>query len=434
MAKRVHNWGKYPSIEAPIQRLKDALPTSSWIARGMGRCYGDSALSHHMVSNLHLNHFLDFDAQTGTLTCESGVTYRELLQVFVPKGWFPPVTPGTQFVTLGGAIASDVHGKNHHVAGSIRQHILEFDLLTGTGEVLRCSPTQYPEVFDATFGGMGLTGVILSLKVQLKAIETAYVDQVSIKARHLEEILDLFDEFEEATYSVAWIDTLAGGKNMGRSILQKGEHTRKEDWGRTDPLIISPQSSLSVPLDLPSFTLNKWSISAFNFLYYHKQFSRQESNTIPYLPFFYPLDSIFHWNRIYGKKGFTQYQLVIPKAAGKIGIPQVLRFLHKHNLNSFLSVLKMFGEGEGLMSFPMAGYTLTLDIPIRARIFPLLDELDRIVLDHGGRLYLTKDARMKPEVFRQMYPQWEAFQEIIQKLDPTGNIQSLQSQRLQIRT
>ncbi|MEL6134242.1 MAG: FAD-binding protein, partial [Bacteroidota bacterium] len=257
--------------------------------------------------------------------------------------------------------------------------------------------------------------------------------QVSIKTKNLEEVLALFDEFETTTYSVAWIDTLTRGKNIGQSILQLGTHLSLSDLQENPPLMLHKRKALRVPIDFPSFTLNQFSISAFNFLYYHKQLRRQKKCIVPYQPFFYPLDSLLDWNRIYGKKGFIQYQLVLPKAAGKSGLTQVLQFLHQHRLYSFLSVLKLFGAGEGMMSFPMAGYTLTLDIPLRRRIFPLLDELDHLVLDHGGRLYLTKDARMKPEIFRQMYPRWEEFLQIIQRLDPEGQIQSLQSQRLGLR-
>lgn len=438
---KISNWGKYPQVSAPEIRygldrpLAKELHDSHWIPRGMGRCYGDASLGETMVSGLGLRRMLAFDALTGILRCEAGVTFADLLETFVPKGWFPPVTPGTKFVSMGGAIASDVHGKNHHSEGSFSRHILRFDLLLASGEVITCSPTKHPEIFHATFGGMGLTGMVLRLTLKLKPIQSSLINMESVKARNLSEILDISEEFEDATYSMAWIDCLGTGNKMGRSILMKGEHALPEQLSaaqRAHPLAIPQKRKLNVPIDFPAFVLNPLSIKAFNFLYYHKQLSRQVSRLTDYDSFFYPLDAIHNWNRIYGKRGFVQYQCVFPKAASREGLQQILQRTSRSNMGSFLAVLKLFGPQEGLMSFPMEGYTLALDFPVSPRIFPFLDELDTIVADLGGRVYLTKDARLKPEMLARMYPQLPQFQELLHAVDPEARIRSLQSERLLI--
>ncbi|MEM7367837.1 MAG: FAD-binding oxidoreductase [Bacteroidota bacterium] len=438
---KVSNWGKYPVVDGPVQQYAPGQlinGQSSWIPRGMGRCYGDASLGERMIGSQRLNRFLAFDPQTGILTCESGLTYEDLLRVMVPKGWFPPVTPGTKFVSLGGALASDVHGKNHHTEGSISQYVHHFQLLTAKGEVLNCSRTEHPDVFWATLGGMGLTGMILSLSIRLKPIQTSAINSISSKAGNLEEIMALMDETKAATYSVAWIDTVSGGKRQGRSILSYGEHASLEEvqgtpWEK-DPLRLPAAKAIAVPIDFPAFVLNPWSIGAFNFLYYHKQLKKEVHKISSYDPFFYPLDNIHHWNRVYGKRGFTQYQLVIPRSAGKTVIPDILNRMRKARLGSFLSVLKLMGNETQMLSFPLAGYTLTLDFPISDKLFPFLDTLDRLLLDCGGRIYLTKDVRLSGESLKKMYPDLPKFQQVIRELDPYGYIRSLQSQRLNIHS
>ncbi|MCI4666818.1 MAG: FAD-binding oxidoreductase [Bacteroidia bacterium] len=422
------NWGNYPVVEeSPRSYTQGKNLRSGWIPRGMGRCYGDSSLGTSMLSLLQNNRLLAFDDNGGILRCEAGLTFESLLEFAVPKGWFPPVTPGTKFVSLGGALASDVHGKNHHKEGSISRHVLDFNLLTGKGEVLFCSREQHPEVFWATLGGMGLTGLILDLRIQLKPIKSSYIKLNSHKANSLEEILDLFEQHESWTYSVAWIDTLASGKRLGRSILLLGEHAAGKD------LQIPSKVKLSIPFNFPSFTLNPVSISAFNFLYFHKHLGKERKGLTNFDSYFYPLDFLHNWNRIYGKRGFTQYQFVIPKEAGREGLSRILSWLKKHGLASFLSVLKLFGKQEGILNFPKEGYTLTLDFPINKKLFPLLEELDKMVIGYGGRVYLTKDVRLPKNHFEQMYPNHDQFREIIDRLDPNKNIRSFQSQRLGLR-
>lgn len=436
---KVSNWGQYPVVEGEIkafrgQEVKDNTP---WIPRGMGRCYGDASLGQRMLSNLKLNRMLSFDPESGLLECESGVTFEDLLHVFLPRGWFPPVTPGTKYVTMGGALAADVHGKNHHVEGAISRYIQSFELLTPKGEILTCSRERHSDVFWATVGGMGLTGFIKSLVIQLKSVESSYISMQSVKAANLDEILELFDEFERATYSVAWIDCMASGKKMGRSILMKGEHTKKvelPDKIKTLPLTVLHKQNLNVPIHLPSFTLNPLTVRAFNFFYYHKQFASIKQNIATYDSFFYPLDAIHNWNRIYGKKGFAQYQLVIPKSNGQKGLEKILKKISQSGLGSFLAVLKLMGhdESQGMLSFPMEGYTLALDFPISRKLFPFLDKLDQMVVDLGGRIYLAKDARLSAHMLAPMYPRLDKFREVLEKTGSKNRLSSAQSKRLKI--
>ena len=406
---------------------------SQWIARGMGRSYGDASLGEKMLSSLKMNRFLAFDENKGILVCEAGVTFEDILETFVPMGWFPYVTPGTKFVSMGGALAADVHGKNHHKEGSFSRYVLSFMLMTAQGEIMNCSRQENADVFWATCGGMGLTGMILQLTMQLKKIESSVIKMHSIKARNLDHILDMFDEFDSVTYSMAWIDCLARGSKSGRSILLKGEHATVEEVQRTkwrnDPLKLPIKPKLTVPFDFPSFVLNSFTTRIFNFLIYARQVRKEVRLMGDYDGFFYPLDMIHHWNRIYGKRGFTQYQLVIPKEAGREGIGEVLRLTQKKGLASFLAVLKALGNSEGPISFPIEGYTLTLDFPISKNLFPFLDELDKVIVDYGGRLYLAKDVRMSPEMLAKTYPRLDEFKAIIKRLDPEGKIRSYQSER-----
>lgn len=441
MEKRLSNWGNYPVISCEEQAFtqEDQLQNiihrhSGTIARGNGRCYGDASLGIHSISTLKYDKILAFDDDNGLFECQSGITLDQILDVIVPKGWFLPVTPGTKYITIGGAVASDVHGKNHHVEGSFSNHIIDMDVINGEGQTLTCSPAQDPDLFWATCGGMGLTGVITRVKFRLKAINTAYIKQKQIKARNLDEVIRLFDEYKDYTYSMAWIDCLKKGDAFGRSILIVGEHATPEDLDakrRQAPLSLPAKKKLSVPFNLPSFILNTFSVKAFNWLYYNKNIRREMNNVVPYEPFFYPLDAILHWNRGYGKAGFVQYQFVLPLAQ-KEGLATILRRISDKGWGSFLAVLKVFGPQDSLISFPMEGYTLALDFPVRKGLFPFLDELDELVLQFGGRIYLSKDARMKQEIFWQSYPGATRFAEIVRQYNAGQRFRSLQSDRLLI--
>lgn len=439
----VHNWGKFPCIEAQVSHPSSILvsnkkvnESSSFITRGLGRCYGDSALNTSIISSLKLNRFISFDAQNGTLSCEAGVSFDEILKLIVPKGFFLPITPGTKFITVGGAIASDVHGKNHHVAGTFSNHLIDFNIILANGELKYCSKEINSELFWLTCGGMGLTGMIVSASFKLLKIPSAYIKNEATKAQNLDEIMQMFDNASDCSMSVAWIDCLSKGKNLGRSILQKGEFALENELSKQqskNPFSIHKEGKLMIPFNFPSFALNPLSVKAFNFLYYNKQIQKKQESIIHYDPFFYPLDAIHHWNRIYGKNGFTQYQFVLPKENSREGLIEILEFISQKNEGSFLAVLKLFGaQDENFLRFPKEGYTLALDFKIHNKLWAFLDQLDNLVAKYNGRVYLTKDVRMKSDFLFQSYPQAEDFKKQLQKYQFENKISSLQSQRLNL--
>jgi FAD/FMN-containing dehydrogenase len=441
MKKKIANWGNYPVMETEEKsfsfapQLADTLLQSDGIiARGNGRCYGDASLAKNTVSTLRFDKILSFDTTEGIFECQSGITLDKILEVIVPKGWFLPVTPGTKFITVGGAVASDVHGKNHHVDGSFSAHVRDMDLLMANGETLTCSPRENAELFWASCGGMGLTGIITRVRFNLKKIETSYIKQKQIKAKNLEEVISLFEKYKHYTYSVAWIDCLKKGEDFGRSILMLGEHALPGDLDenkRKNPLRLPSKRQIAFPFSLPAFALNALTVKAFNYLFYAKNRKKEINNIVSYEPFFYPLDAVLHWNRMYGKPGFVQYQFVLPLES-KEGLVAILKRISDAGLGSFLAVLKIFGKQEDLISFPTEGYTLALDFPVRKGLFAFLDELDEIVLQYGGRLYLSKDARMKPEIFWRSYPNAEKFREIVKRYNPRFKFNSIQALRLNI--
>lgn len=428
----ISGWGKYPVIDSleniPLTAadLRTYLNTSFMgIARGMGRSYGDSALAPHVISTTQLNHLLAFDEHSGILHCQAGVTLEDILNTFIPKGWFPPVTPGTKYVTVGGCIASDVHGKNHHLVGSFCDHVLSITVMLADGKTVICTPESNSELFRATCGGMGLTGIILDATFKMRRIPGTHMESTTYKAADLDQALTLFEQYESSTYSVAWIDCLSGGARLGRSLITVGDHS--ED-GDTTP---AKGKHFMIPMDMPSFLLNRYSIKAFNSIYYHKIRNRGVSHRLHYDQFFYPLDKILQWNRLYGKNGFTQYQFVLPKEKGKEGMSLILKRIAASNRGSFLAVLKAFGKGnDNYLSFPMEGYTLAVDFKLNDGLLGMLNELDRIVIDHGGRIYLTKDARMSEATFKSGYPNWEAFLKMRQRVKADQRFRSLQSERL----
>jgi len=428
----VHGWGRYPRVDAELAHplsavqcaaaLKEGTPL---IARGLGRSYGDSALAPQMLCTRYLDHFRAFDAASGLLACDAGVSLDSVLRSFVPRGWFLPVTPGTRFVTVGGAIASDVHGKNHHVHGTFCAHVRQIELLLGDGSRVTASPAENAELFHATCGGMGLTGVILSATLQLKRIAASDILETTLKAPSLDAVLEGFEAHAASTYSVAWIDCLARGASLGRSLLMLGEHA--EDGA----LAVQARPPTPVPFDMPDALLNRTTVQAFNMLYYGRRRRPSTTRRIPFETFFYPLDALADWNRIYGKPGFVQYQFVLPKDAGLTAFHEVLKRIAESGRGSFLAVLKVFGNAnDNLLSFPVAGYSLALDFKAEPAVFELLDTLDRIVLQHGGRLYLAKDARMSEATFKASYPRWQEFEATRARWHAHGHFASLQSRRL----
>ena len=352
MKKSIANWGNYPVLETDEKsftfsdQLNETLSNAEGIiARGNGRCYGDAALAKNTISTLKYDKILSFNTAEGIFECQSGLTLDKVLEVIVPQGWFLPVTPGTKFITVGGAVASDVHGKNHHVDGSFSNHVLEMDVLLSSGQTFTCSAKEHADLFWATCGGMGLTGIITRVKFDLKKIETSYIRQKQVKAKNLEEVIRLFETYKHYTYSVAWIDCLKKGNAFGRSILMLGEHARVEDLDgrkKEQPLALPRKKQITFPFTLPSFVLNQLTVKAFNFLYYSKNTKNEINNVVSYEPFFYPLDAILHWNRGYGKKGFVQYQFVLPLESRQ-GLIRILKRISDEGLGSFLAVLKVFG-------------------------------------------------------------------------------------------
>jgi FAD/FMN-containing dehydrogenase len=414
---KIQNWGCYPKIEADVFEPKNFLENSEYIInasklipRGNGRCYGDSSLQSSVISTLKMNKFIDFDKLNGIIKVESGILLSKILEIIVPCGFFLPVTPGTKWITIGGAIASNVHGKNHHKEGAISNFIVSFELMNEEGIILNCSRNENQSIFINTIGGMGLTGLITSVTLKLKKIETSYINQKTLKAKNLNQVLDYFEKYNDYTYSVAWIDCLKKGKNMGRSLLMLGEHTTKNELLNKihKPLTLHKSKQINVPFYLPSFFLNPLTISCFNEIFYHKNFSKEKDDIIHYDPFFYPLDKIDNWNRIYGKNGFTQYQFLIPFENGRKGLNEILELITQSGTGSFLAVLKTLSKKDPFsssLSFPDEGYTLTLDFKISNKVFALLDKLDDIVLKYGGKLYLSKDVRMSKNMFKNNYPE-----------------------------
>jgi decaprenylphospho-beta-D-ribofuranose 2-oxidase len=433
-------WGRYPRHDAQVLELRECAEVGAaivaherLIARGNGRSYGDSSIGRVTTIDLRrLNRFIHFDPDTGVLACEAGVLLSDVIDIFMPRGWFPPVTPGTKFVTIGGMIAADVHGKNHHGAGSFCEHLLEIDLAIADGTVVTCSREKLPELFLATCGGMGLTGVILRARFKLIRVETAKIRQKVIRAANLEEVMAIFEASRDWTYSAAWIDCLATGSSLGRSVVVCGEHAVPDELApaeRHAPFARSTRRPTTVPFDFPSFLLNGMSVRIFNRLYYGYQ--RQATRLVDFDPFFYPLDSLLEWNRIYGRRGFVQHQCVIPTEHSRDGLVRLLTEVAAAGTGSFLAVLKHLGKASGgYLSFPREGYTLALDFPANPATFDLLDRLDQIVLDHGGRLYLAKDARASARMFMAGYPDLATFSAIRQKHGLDRRFHSFQSERL----
>lgn len=420
------SWGRFPKVahlgelvpntfNLVEEYLSSAEPHI--LPRGLGRSYGDSCLNEggYLLSTRNLNRFLSFDPQSGAVRCESGVSLDELLQVFVPKGWFLPVTPGTKFVTVGGAIANDIHGKNHHRGGTFCNHVNSFELERSDGSRILCSRENNYDWFRATVGGLGLTGVILWAEIVLKPVNGPYIDMESIKFEGLDEFSSISDESAEGfEYTVSWLDCLRDADKI-RGIFMRGNHSEKRAE-KDSEILHSGQGLASFPFDAPSMLLSNPTIKLFNFLYYNKQRIKSLKSCVHYDPFFYPLDKVNHWNRMYGTRGFLQWQCAVPAADDNKGIKLILQKITENRLGSFLVVLKEFGdiESQGMLSFPMPGMTLALDFPNTGkRLFDILDELDKLVIMFGGRIYPAKDARMAGGTFQKAFPLFEDFKKFI---------------------
>lgn len=406
------SWGRLKQSKSKEVRLYwpqfdfgSADQSQSFLPYGVGRSYGDSCENdgNTLLCCANLKRFVAFDSVAGVLRAEAGVTLDQVLRLIVPQGWFLPTTPGTKFVTLGGAVANDVHGKNHHRVGSIGEHVKKFELLRSNGERILCSRESNPDWFAATIGGLGLTGLMTWVELQLRPIVSSAIEVETIKTGHFDEFLELSKESDKTfEHTVCWIDCLSPRQSLGRGLFMRGNHCA--DKSRGLPVHRAPR--LTVPVSMPFNPLSKPALKAFNTVYYHKQQARSVKSVQTYDSFFYPLDGIGNWNRMYGKRGFFQYQFVIPFAGCREPMLDILGKISTAGLGSFLGVLKVFGnrENQGMLSFPREGVTLALDFPNQGQAtLDLFNQLDQVVIAAGGRLYPAKDARMSPELFRSGY-------------------------------
>ena len=432
--KIISGWGRnikvlcnvlYPNNYKDISNLEK----KDVIARGLGRSYGDSAIQPNLTINMtSLSKINSFSKDTGILSVQAGVCIEKIIENFLPLGWILPVTPGSKFVTVGGMIASDVHGKNHHIDGSIANFIEELSIIIDR-DILVCSLENNSKLFLDTIGGMGLTGIIIEAKIKLLKVSTSYIRQETIPTTNLEETMKVFKDSLNTKYVVAWIDCFSVGDKLGRSIVFKGEHAELLDIdldSQKNPFSLKSKSKLSLYFTLPSFFLSNFTIKLFNkYFFFKNRISKRK--ILSYDTFFYPLDFINNWNLMYGKKGFVQYQFVLPEINSSHGIKEILKKINSFNLPPFLTVLKLMGKkSRGTLSFPLAGYTLALDFPIRKDTYKLLNILDKIVLKYKGKIYLAKDNRVSKDTFQKMYKQE------IKQFNRSDNFTSMQSDRIEI--
>ncbi len=419
------SWGNYPKqAPAEMQKPQSSADVASAVQfadhsvlpRGMGRSYGDVCLNENgcLISTVSLDKFIKFDADSGLLTCEAGVTLDEILRIFVPRGWFLRVTPGTRFVTVGGAIANDVHGKNHHRTGTFGHYVTQFELMRSDGNRFLCNQHENTGWFRATIGGLGLTGIILWATIRLIRITGPYMQVEYEKFASLQEFFNLSQHASKKfEYTVAWLDCSKTQAKLGRGIFMCANHDPQLE-SDSRKVVHKDSAWRMIPIHMPSFVLSKPTIRAFNQLYYN--LNKKGARRIHYAPFFYPLDSLKYWNRLYGKRGFLQWQCVVPKRDQEQIIGNILRKIIDSSLASFLVVLKEFGDipSEGMLSFPMQGTTLSLDFPnVGEKLFHLLNTLDIMVREAGGRLYPAKDARMSAETFSASFPALEQFKPFV---------------------
>ncbi len=410
------SWGRYPKAKhhsIPLywqSELPEFDPSKTYLAYGLGRSYGDSCLNNNgeLLVTTGLNKIINFDIKTGVLDCEAGLSLQDLIKFALPQGWFLPVSPGTKYVTIGGAIANDIHGKNHHQGGTFGCFVKSLKLLRSNQTIYHCSPNNNSDLFKATIAGLGLTGLIVSAQIQLKKVAGPLIQQEVIKFKGLEEFMEISASSKNFEYTVAWLDCVSTGENFARGHFIRGNHSLTLSTNYNPKKL-----PLSVPFNFPSFALNKYTVSAFNALYYHRQRPKLKSSEVHYDPFFYPLDGVNNWNRIYGSAGLLQFQCVVPSDDRLEGIKKIMQMVVTSGRASFLAVLKEFGDvvSPGILSFPRPGITLCLDFPNCATTRDLLKNLDLKVRELGGASYPAKDAIFPKESFMVYYPKWKEFAE-----------------------
>ena len=437
---KIAGWGNFPSADCAVSvprseaELAALVARGHAIARGNGRSYGDSALSpRNTIDMRRFDRMISFDPDTGVLVAEAGVMLSDVIDAFLPRGWFPMITPGTRLITLGGAIAADVHGKNHHIDGSFRACVDWIDVMGRDGSVTRAARDDNADLFGWTIGGMGLTGIILRCAIRLRPVQSGWIRQQMIPAENLGAAMRAFEDMMDTTYSVAWIDCAAKGVHLGRSLLMIGEFARPDEvrpQQRHRPLDVPAKTKHTFPFNLPGFALNPLTVRAFNALYFRMGRRKAGFSIVDWDAFFYPLDAIAKWNRLYGRRGFMQFQCVLPTETAEAGLHALLEAISDSGQASFLSVLKRFGPQTSPISFPMEGYTLALDFPRSRRAIELMPRLDAITLAHRGRFYLAKDSRMAAETFANADPRVAEFAAWRQERGLTSAFSSAQSERL----
>jgi decaprenylphospho-beta-D-ribofuranose 2-oxidase len=435
--KELSGWGRFPVVRAPERRSEDleAASAGAVLSRGLGRSYGDASLPpdgrRPVLSTPRADRILAFDPATGVLRAEAGLSLRALNALFLSRGFASPVSPGTQYVTLGGMVASDVHGKNHHVAGCFGEHVRALRMRVADGRVLEVTEASEPDLFRATLGGMGLTGHVLEVELRLERIPSPWIWCERRPVRNLDELVaELRAASARWPFTMAWVDCTSRGARMGRGILTVGRYAHAEEAPARAPRL---RERLGVPFELPGWFVAPWSIRLFNILYYHWQGARPLRGGVSHpQPFFYPLDALRHWNRLYGRRGLVQYQCVLPLAGDGRVYRRFFDVVTRLGGASPVSVIKDCGaEGRGTLSFPMPGISVALDLPFRrGHTQALVDALNEIVIEAGGRIYLTKDALTRPEHFRAMERRLERFNAVRRKWDPEGRLRSAQSVRL----
>ena len=441
----LHGWGNTPVAECLAWRPEKQhelthiiAEDGAKIARGMGRSYGDCSLQPEGVVRMErLNHFIEFDRKRGMVRAQAGVTLQELMDVCIPLGWIPATIPGTRHVTLGGAFASNVHGKNQYQDGDFAEHVQSIRLLQADGEVVDCSPTHNREIFWTTAGGMGMTGIIEEITLRLKPIDSSSLSTTTYRVESLAEMIDAFEEYrDKSTYMVGWIDHMARGDDIGRGVFEAANHVDTENGGAPLSDYKPQKPAINIPFFLPRFVLNRYSMALYNQWRFRKCSSWRKTEITNLHSFFHPLDRIDNWNRLYGRRGFFQYQCLFPDAEDVVSRMQIfLSALHTKNIFSFLAVIKYHRRSKGLLTFSQAGYSIALDFPNTAQVRAILPQLNHWVADNGGRVYLAKDAVLSADLFRVMYGKAaQDWQSVIDQLDPNAKFTSLMSKRLEWKT
>lgn len=409
--KILSGWANYPKILANEvcpnneEELIELINSSQkkFIARGNGRAYGDASINEDLTINMrNMNRILKWDSVNGELIAETGLLLSEVIDAYLPMGWFPFVTPGTKYITLGGAIAADIHGKNHHTEGSFGNFVNWIELIDGEGKIHRCSSRENEDLYGWTLGGMGLTGVISRCSIQLKPVESGWIKQKIVINKNLEDTLKAFDEFKDSNYSVAWIDCLSKGKNLGRSVLMLGEHALHDEIKKKKNFPLKRKRVLSVFTGLFSIFLNNTTVRIFNSLFYTFNSILPNTSLVTWDKFFYPLDSIKKWNNLYGKEGFFQFQCVLPLEVSEKTYRKILEVIQSQSDGSFLGVFKKFGRGNGYLSFPREGFTLSLDFKLNNKNLKVASTLFDLIRQSNGTIYLAKDSLLKDYNYRSM--------------------------------